>query len=131
MKLNRRGSTMIEGALVFTVFMLLVMGTLEFGRFMYAYNFVAHAAREGARYASVHASTLEVNSGQLTNVAKAWATGLDNTKVSTTYTCTDSCAAGKTVQVIVKYTYVPMVGNFILPSGNLTLSGSSSSVIFQ
>jgi len=126
---------MIEGALVFTVFMLLLMGTMEFGRFVYAYNFVAHAAREGARYAAVHASAFapgaNVTNPQLSNVANAWAAGLDNTKVTTTYSCPDSCIAGKTVQVRVKYTYVPMVGNFILPGGSVSLVSTSSSVIFQ
>ncbi|NLI70482.1 MAG: pilus assembly protein [Firmicutes bacterium] len=48
-----RGQALVELALVLPVFLLLLWGVIEFGRFGHAYLTVAHAAREGARLGAV------------------------------------------------------------------------------
>jgi len=53
---RRRGSTLVESAIVYPVLMMLVLGIITIGLMVFRYQQVAHAAREGARWASVHGS---------------------------------------------------------------------------
>lgn len=48
---NQRGATLVEFALVATVFLTLVFGILDFARLFQSWITVQHAAREGTRYA--------------------------------------------------------------------------------
>lgn len=49
-----RGQALTEVALVAPIFFLMLFGTIDIGRVIWANDVVANAAREGARYASVH-----------------------------------------------------------------------------
>ena len=51
------GNNLIEVALTVIFYFLLLFGVIDFSRLMYAYHFVGHAAREGARWAIVNGST--------------------------------------------------------------------------
>ena len=54
-RINRKGQRaqgIVEFALAFPVFLLIVLGIFEFGRLFITYTSVYAAAREGARYAS-------------------------------------------------------------------------------
>ena len=51
---RRDGQALVEFALVFPVLILLLLGILDFGRAIYAYNTIADAARDGARVAAVN-----------------------------------------------------------------------------
>jgi Flp pilus assembly protein TadG len=51
------GQALAEFALVVPVLMLIVIGTLDVGRAVFAYDSVANAAREAARFAIVHGGT--------------------------------------------------------------------------
>lgn len=53
-RLWERGQGLVEFALVFPVFILLLLGLLDLGRAVYAYNTIGDAAREGARVAIVN-----------------------------------------------------------------------------
>jgi Flp pilus assembly protein TadG len=50
---RRRGQSALEFALVLPVFMLLVAGTIEFGRAFFAYGQLLQAVQEGTRYGAV------------------------------------------------------------------------------
>ena len=50
----RKATTSLEFALVFPIFMLMVMGIFEFSRTVYYYHLNANAVREIARIASVN-----------------------------------------------------------------------------
>jgi Flp pilus assembly protein TadG len=52
----QRGQTLVEFALVFPIFLLLLFATVDAGRFIFALSAVSNAAREGARLGSVEAS---------------------------------------------------------------------------
>ena len=57
MKLSRRprrGAILIESALVYPVLFLVVLGIIMLGLTVFRYQQVAHAAREGSRWAAVH-----------------------------------------------------------------------------
>jgi Flp pilus assembly protein TadG len=54
-----RGQALTEVALVAPLFFLMVFGTIDIGRVVWANDVVASAAREGARFASVHAGAID------------------------------------------------------------------------
>lgn len=51
---RRRGATVVEGALVMSVFLMLLFGMFEYCRFLMVLHVTNNAARDGARYASVN-----------------------------------------------------------------------------
>jgi len=53
----RRGAAVVEMALVLPVFLLVVLGIIEFGRAMWVSNMVSNSAREGARMAILDGSS--------------------------------------------------------------------------
>lgn len=53
MRQDERGTSIVEMALVLPLFMLLVLGVMDFGRAIYVRNILANAARDGARFAIV------------------------------------------------------------------------------
>ena len=55
---RRRGSTLVESALVLGVFMLVLFGLFEYCRFLMVLHVASNAARDGARYASVNVNCL-------------------------------------------------------------------------
>jgi Flp pilus assembly protein TadG len=55
-----RGQGLVEFALVLPLILLLIMGFVDFGRAIYAYNAVSNAAREGSRAAIVNQFAADV-----------------------------------------------------------------------
>jgi Flp pilus assembly protein TadG len=53
----RRGVTLVETAVVLNLFLLLMFGIMEYGRFVLQGQVLINAAREGARYAAVNTTT--------------------------------------------------------------------------
>jgi TadE-like protein len=51
---NRRNSTVPEFSLAFTAFIMLLMALMEFGRVIWTFRALLHAASQGARDGSVH-----------------------------------------------------------------------------
>ena len=51
-----RGQSLVEFALVLPMFLLLLFGIIDMGRYVYMNSVLSQAAREGARLASVEAS---------------------------------------------------------------------------
>jgi Flp pilus assembly protein TadG len=50
---NQRGAALFEFAIVATVFLTMIFGVIEFGRFFWTHNALRDAARKGARYATI------------------------------------------------------------------------------
>src|ERR1700704_4285952 len=50
---KERGAALFEFAIVATVFLTMIFGVVEFGRFFWTHNALRDAARRGARYASI------------------------------------------------------------------------------
>ena len=136
-----RGQAMVEFSLAIIVFLVLLMGIVDFGMSVYKYNGVSQAAREIARVASVHQGTLAFgNSTEITSVVavqKRLIPGLS----SPTFTCTDidgatvalvddgtHCPSSAFVNVTVTAPYkavTPILGLV----GTFTMKGSSSAQI--
>lgn len=48
---NKRGQALVELALALPLLLIIVMGTIEFGRIFHSYVLITNASREGARVA--------------------------------------------------------------------------------
>ncbi len=62
---HERGAEVIKFGLVSILFFMLLFGIMEFGRSIWIYDTVTHAAKEGARYAIVR----DTESGRATTSA--------------------------------------------------------------
>jgi Flp pilus assembly protein TadG len=60
-KTSERGSELIEMAIVLPIFVLLVMGIIDFGFLFQRYELVVNAAREGARLAVADESMVDAD----------------------------------------------------------------------
>jgi hypothetical protein len=147
------GQAMVEFALVAPMFFLLLFGIIEAGRFIFYYETLSHATREGARYAIVNgANTLGCPSGPPSPGSSACDTTGNNvvTRVRqsafgvvgsavtvdrcwwyaacdfSTYGDGDN-ARGATVTVIASYTYSSLIP--LVPLPPITVSAESSLVI--
>lgn len=55
----RHGQALVEFALIFPIFLLLLMSIITFGLYTFYNQQLSNAAREAARYAAVHSSTAQ------------------------------------------------------------------------
>ena len=142
------GSGLIEYALIFMLFMTMILGIADFGRLLYAFHFVSNTARDATRWAAVNGATCNLDSscvapattGDIQNhVTQNVPAGIDSSKLvakakftSTTANCTTpnvNYSPGCNVDVVVTYTF-----NFVFPfvsSKALTLSSESTTVIIH
>jgi Flp pilus assembly protein TadG len=60
---ERKGAALVETAIVYPVLFLLVLGIIMVGISVFRYQQVAHAAREGARWAAVHGAKYAEETG--------------------------------------------------------------------
>jgi Flp pilus assembly protein TadG len=51
---RRRGHAMLEGALILTIFLSFLIGTLDFAQFLYFHQSLVERVRTAARYGAVH-----------------------------------------------------------------------------
>jgi Flp pilus assembly protein TadG len=126
---GERGSTILEGALCLTVFLMIVFGTIDFGRMVFAYNFVSYAAREATRYAAVHGTAHAVTNDDITTFVTREAIALDSSAMTVTTSWTPDHSAGSTVQVRIQYSFTPLLP--YVPSGTVRLSSTSKMLISQ
>ena len=75
---GRRGQNLTEFALVLPILILTMLGIVGFGFAYFARGSVENAAREGARYASIHPS----DTTGITTRVKQMVTGVDTTSAS-------------------------------------------------
>ena len=143
-----RGQSLVEFALIFPIIVLLVVGFVEIGRAVFAYNTIANAARQGARVAIVNqlADVTECNEmwpiddpyephwsfrGCAILAAKTLGIGTSNVSISyvpppdTTLSCSPVLHVGCIAAVTVTYQYsvsTPFVSMLI---GPMTMSQTS------
>lgn len=105
---------MVEFSLVFILFLMLMVGLFELGRAVWIYETVAHAARQGARYAMVRGNKGAPDNAALIASVKAQAVGLVSSNITVTPTWEGSGLVGSFVRVQVSYPYAPVVGGSLL-----------------
>ena len=94
---RRHGQAMVEFALVVPIFLLLVIGVIEFGRAWNLQQTITDAAREGARRAVVFDPSLTIPAVNTAIKAKIKAAGFDSTlAVINWQNCTAACVTATT-----------------------------------
>ena len=71
MKLQRKqsGQAILESALIMLVFLLIFIGILDFGQFLYFHQSLTERARAGARYSAAHPCAADLTCPDAINVA--------------------------------------------------------------
>ncbi len=129
---RERGQALIEFAFVMPLLVLILMGVFDLGGAVYAFNVMASAAREGARYGIFNPS----DSNGIQQQAKANTAALDPNLISVTTRCnvvpvpggsTNSTCPYKPslLEVTVTYQFRP----FTLLFSPLTLTSKSEMMI--
>jgi Flp pilus assembly protein TadG len=128
---REKGAAMVEYGLSLLLFLTVVYAIMEFGRFIYSYNVLAGATREGARYAIVHGSQSGAlaSSDMVQNEVRRWAIGLNTSSITVTTTWPSGFTRGQTVLVKSTYPLTPMTG-FIYQSA-INVGSQSQMVISQ
>ncbi len=132
---GERGQGLVEFSIAITVFLLLVMGTIDLGRAVYQFNGVSQAARELARVASVHPGGTLGTSSEVTSTLAAQR-GLVPGLGTPTYACIDiagatvtgPCNGGNWVRVTISSSFTPVTPLAGL-IGAVTLTSSASAKI--
>jgi len=140
---NRRGSGLVEFALVAPTLFVLLLGTVIGAIGIFQYQQVAQLAREGSRYASVHGNYYSSNSYTTTQAATdinthaiaPYASGLNTSKLNggngyPTVTWLNgflpaTTSTANTVKVKVTYTWAPQI--YFGPA--VTFSSTSVAVV--
>ena len=127
---SQTGSALVEGALVFFVFMLIVLGIMDFGRIVWVHNSVSYATREAARYAIVHgsASRTPATSTTIADKVKQNAIGLTPESVTVAIVWSPDNKPGSSVSVSTQYLVTSIVS--LVPFA-ITLKSSSKMIIAQ
>jgi Flp pilus assembly protein TadG len=123
---RRRGTTIMECALVFPVFLFLVFAVVIGGLGVFRYLEVAGLSREAARYASVRGLAYVRDTGSpvptpeeiYEAVIKPRAAALDLSALSYEVTWDPDPGQGSNVRVTIKYSWLPeaFLGGLILSS---------------
>ena len=117
---SRRGSGILEVALVLPVLMITLLAIADLGRYVYATNLMPYLAREGARWASLEANrqARRVDAPTVTKYVKSLAAGLpeDLVRVETTL-------EPQNVGVRVSLIFQPVLNVF---GGPITVQGHAS-----
>jgi Flp pilus assembly protein TadG len=128
---RRRGATLVEAALVFLVFSVLIAGIMEVGVVGFAANAVTFAAHRAARFASLrgqdsgHPATVD----DIRASAASYASPLNSSNLTVDVRWLPDNRAGSSVQVTVSYDLRPAV--LPLSSHFLTLQSTASHLIAQ
>lgn len=139
----QRGTTIVEAAIVLSLFLLLVLAIADGGRMIYAYGVMSHAAREGVRYAVVRgtdagADPLRVGDSpttpaQVETHVQNRAAPLSPIRAFTTWELDNVGQSikdpGQVVEVRVEYDFNP-VTPFFLPLSPIVLTSTSRTVIY-
>ncbi len=124
---DQRGMSVVELAIVVLLFLLLILGLMDVGRGVWAYNTLSHAAREGARYAIVHGSKSNnpATPETIENIVRRRAS---NRHLNVVTTWPDGNQdQGSDVNVTVQTNYQPLLSIIAIPS--IQLSATSKMVI--
>lgn len=120
---SESGASLVEFALVAPFLALLLVGTIDFGRYMYDGIIVANAARAGVQYGAQNLQTAVDRTG-IQNAAYADASNMSITATPSTFcqvagSASATCSASGAVpyvQVVAYGTWSPMINYPGLPS---------------
>lgn len=128
---TRRGQSLVEFALVLPILLILLLGILDFGRAIAAFNSVSNGARSGARVAIINQDL-----DAITDAVESEAFGLRDVDVTfdanvegipdCPQSNVDCCPSiGCVIEVAVSTEYVPATPIFSQLVGSITVSSES------
>jgi Flp pilus assembly protein TadG len=139
------GSNLVEYAILFIAFMMLMFGITGFGHALYAYTFVSNVARDASRWAAVNGATcisdnscngvgimnagIASSADVATYVTNRTPPGIDPAQITVTTTWIPDKNPGSTVEVQVQYNF-----NFIFPlirTSTLPLTSTSETMVIH
>ena len=124
-----RGNSLVEFALVFMVFLLIVLGMIEFGRGVWTFTTIAHAAKQGARFAMIRGGANPTTAERVRDVVRNAVIGLDRAQVQVTTVWPTGVRRGNEVQVQVSYPFGLVTGSLLLPQSTIQINASSRMIL--
>lgn len=123
-KKNAFGQGLVEFVILLPILVLFIMIIFDLGRVAYVYSTIHNAAREGARYASIHHQTATTT--EIADAAKQLTTGLDPALMS----ILTSYPSSEIVQITINYqftTATPIITRLLGSTDNtITLSSRAT-----
>jgi Flp pilus assembly protein TadG len=120
------GQELIEFALILPIFALIIFGIFDLGRAVYYYSAMSNAAREGARYGSIHLEEADLDTTICNRVI--------NWSVAVPLTCVDVNTVldfnTETVVVTVTYPFQPVTPFIANLFGSPTVDLTARSTMF-
>ncbi|MGH2379666.1 MAG: TadE/TadG family type IV pilus assembly protein [Candidatus Limnocylindria bacterium] len=119
------GQSMVEFALILPILLIVLVGMLDFGRAIFAYNSVANAARSATRIAIVNQTVSDVE-----DAAESEAVGLDPLTIVVEYddggTACSPVKLGCIASVRVSHAWMPATPLVNAMIGPITLESSAA-----
>jgi len=120
---------MVEFALSFVLFILLVFAVMEGGKAIWTWTTLQHGVREGARLAIMQADNASADTN-IANIIKARTIGIPANDITVTTTWTGT-AGGDVVSITAAYRMPVMFGGLVFGSSGVNLQARSSAVIVE
>jgi hypothetical protein len=118
LKLRQAGATAVEFALVLMIFLMFLLGLVDFSRMLFTWNAATEATRAGARYAVVCDDTL--NKPLIVARMQKMLPQITNSNVSVTWIpkdCTPTDCEGVSVDITgLDYQWISPVPGFVASS---------------
>ena len=118
-KRGDEGASAVEMAVVLPLLLLIVFAVIQFGYMFFAWNSMATAAGQAARYMSIHYedSTAETEARALAQDVLPDGLGVDDSDITFSYSPGTSCGEDKKVTVTIVHTspmdLLPFIDNSI------------------
>jgi Flp pilus assembly protein TadG len=132
---TRRGTSVTELAVVLPIFLIFLLGTIDFAQVMWAYGTVSEAARAGARYAMVHGSMASspvgptANDSTVSTIVKNNALALNTAKLTVTSSWGEA-SNDATCPVTVTASYqCPLSVGQLVGLSSITVTGTTTMLI--
>jgi TadE-like protein len=123
LRLRRRGTALVEFAVVLPLLLMILMGIIEFGWIFMVRQTLTNAAREGCRVAVLKAATADDVALRVREVMTplGYAEG-----TVWTFTATPIGDEVQTIQVSVPISEISLTGGYVLQGGSYMLTGEAS-----
>jgi Flp pilus assembly protein TadG len=137
----RSGATIVESAIVISVFLLFLFGIFEYGRFVMTKQLMENAAREGARWAVANTysgTTAQVQSAvdaklgpgskQLVGYSSSTSISVyaaDSSGNQITGTAWNNVAFGQNIAVVITGNYKPILPNLLFMNSTIALTAKA------
>jgi Flp pilus assembly protein TadG len=108
---SQRGVSVVEFAIILPLLLILVVGTIDFGRAVLDASTLSYAVREGARYAAVRSDDSEdpATAGSVTDVVRKQASALDVNALNVTVSWIPKSTPGAMVEVVGTFNFNPIL----------------------